>query len=169
MMINSGTSLIAIFKSRQEVMKAVDQLSEVELVEISRTAVVARSPNGNTVVVGSHLTPEEAGLVGGIAGALILALWTTQVGLFDLTNLATLVILIIAAAFGGFVGRLIGRSITNMVTFGSRHPEVEAAAEHLKLGQAALIVEVETPEALHQLRQELAHFNAEVLEHPAQP
>lgn len=169
MMIHSGTSLIAIFKSRQEVMNAVDQLTAVDLVEISRTAVVARSQNGNTVVVGSHLTPEEAGLVGGLVGALILALWTTQVGLFDLNNLGTLVVLFIAAAFGAFVGRLIGRSITSMVTFGSHHPQVETAAEHLKLGQVALIVEVESPEALNQLRQELAHFNAEVLEHPAQP
>ncbi|MBI5931473.1 MAG: hypothetical protein HY862_19345 [Chloroflexi bacterium] len=167
-MLNSETSLIAIFKSRQEVMHAVDQLTEVDLMEISRTAVVARDKNGSTVVVGSHLTPEEAGFIGGLAGALILAFWTNQIGFFDSAHLFTFVILLLAALLGALMGYLIGRSIASAVSFGSRHPQVEAAAEHLKFGEAALIVEVETPEALNQLRRELEHFDAEVLEHPTQ-
>ncbi len=165
MMYHSGTSLIAIFKSRQAVMHAVDQLTETDLVEISRTAVVARDKNGSTIVVGSHLTPEEAGLIGGIAGALILAFWTNQVGFFDSAQLFTFVILLVTMILGALMGRLIARSIASAMTFGSRHPEVETAAGHLKQGQAALIVEVESPEDLTQLRRELEHFDAEVLEH----
>lgn len=163
-MLHSGTSLIAIFKSRQEVMHAVDQLTEVELVEISRTAVVARDSHGSTIVVGSHLTPEEAGFIGGIAGAFILAFWANQIGLLASAQLSNFIILLLTTILGAFLGWVIARLMTSAVTFGTRHPEVETAAEHLQRGEVALIVEVESPEALSLLRRELEHLHAQVLE-----
>jgi uncharacterized membrane protein len=162
-MFELGQSVVAIFKSRQDVIEAVDYLSEVELVDIGRTAVVARSKNGETVLLNHHVAPDEAGLMGGALGALIVVAWMTQLSVLALPGMAAVVTFAIGALIGGLVGRQVGRSIANPVAFSAKHPQIEDVAECLEHGEVALIVEVDSLEAGDQLRSQLELLEAKIL------
>jgi uncharacterized membrane protein len=162
-----GPSLIAIFPSRREVINAVDQLSKLKLADIGRAAVVARSKGGKTVLIGDHLAPGSAGLAGGTLGVLLLTLWMTQLGALSLPGIVATLFLGGAALLGGLLGRQIGRFIANMVAFGLGNRQIKALAERLSFGEAALIIEVDSLEALRQLRMALEHLHAEFVEYMA--
>ena len=158
------TTLIAFFESRQAVIDAVKQLSKMELVDISRAAVVAKAESGDTVLVDNKIKPLEGRRAGMRLGALMTALGVAQLGAFALPGIGPIVALGAGALMGGLVGGATGQFAATLIRFGFRKDQIDALSEHLNAGEIALIIHMEDPDQIPQLRAELHNFTAEILE-----
>lgn len=154
-MTDAIRTLIAIFDSRQKLVEAVDKLVELDLINIGRTAVIAKAADGETIVVNRAITQDEAGFAGGTFGAALTALGLTIVGG------AGLVVAIGAGLLvGGLIGRQTGRFAANLMHFGFHEEQLKQFEYYLKEGQAALVIEVDTEQAVGHINDALTKLDA---------
>jgi uncharacterized membrane protein len=157
-------TLVAVFPSRQVLISAVDHLANADSLSIERTAVVAKAIDGETVVVDNHINPNEAGIAGGTLGAAVGVLGMTQLGALLIPGVGPIVSIGAGVLFGGFLGRKTGRLAVHMMNPGFNQDQIEGLAKHLKDGEAALLVAVETEQALSKVQHELSTFTEVRLE-----
>ena len=157
-------TLVAIFENRQTLLEALDHLVDIDLIKIGRTAVIAKAKDGETVVVDNQMTTNEAGLAGGTFGAALGALGITQFGALVLSGVGPIFALGAGALLGGLIGRQTGRLAAHFLNLGFTEEQVDGLAQSLELGQAALVVEVDTEQAFSKLKQELFQLNAQTIE-----
>ncbi|HLA45923.1 MAG TPA: hypothetical protein VJZ27_20915 [Aggregatilineales bacterium] len=162
--MDNPTTLIAFFESRQTVIDAVNQLAKMELVDISKAAVVARAESGETVLVDNKVKPLEGRRAGMRLGAVMTALGFAQLGAFALPGIGPIIAIVAGALMGGLVGGATGQFAATLISFGFRKDQIDALSEHLNASEIALIIHLEDPDQIPQLRAELHNFTAEILE-----
>lgn len=158
------TVIIAIFENRNAVAQALDHLNGANITDVERATVVVKAESGETVVIDDRLHPDEAHKTGMRAGALMTALGIAQMGALALPGIGPVIVLGAGAIFGGLVGGATGRFASTLVNFGFRPEQIDALAEHLVKGEAALIIEIEKRDDLPQLRKELDRLGADIIE-----
>ena len=155
-------TIVAVFESRKSLIEAVDKLAENELLNIERTAVVAKAKDGETVVVDNHVSPDEAGIAGGTLGAAMAVLGMTQLGALVIPGVGPFVSIGAGVLLGGMIGRQTGRIAANMLNQSFDEEQLQMLSDTLHRGQAALIVEADTEQALAKVRQALSKLNTEI-------
>lgn len=159
------TLVVAVFPSRNILVKALNHLIDMEVFTIKRAAIVAKAKSGETVVIGEEITPDEGGIAGGTLGAAIAALGLVQWGALALPGVGPIIALGAGALVGGLVGRATGRFAANLLDAGFKDEQIAGLADQLEAGHPALVLELDTSEdALPQLRQELRALAAELVE-----
>lgn len=155
-------TIVAVFESRKALIEVVDKLAEAELLNIERTAVVAKAKDGETVVVDNHLSPNEAGIAGGTLGAATAVLGMTQFGALVIPGVGPIVSIGAGVLLASMIGRQTGRFAANMLNHGFDEEQIERLAHSLHIGQAALIVEADTEQALAKIRHALDKLDMEI-------
>lgn len=159
------TTIIAVFKSRKAVLEALDKLVALDLVDVNAAAVIARAPQGHTVVIDHTLTPREAGFMGGFFGALLGALSMIQLGgALDLPEMGPLLAIIASVVLGALVGRQTGRVAVHLITHNFEPEQIESLAKRLKPGETALLIEIDSPQTYSNLQHALNSLKAEVID-----
>lgn len=158
----SRRTMIAVFESRKALIAAVDELAEADLLNIERTAVVAKAKDGETVVVDNHISPNEAGIAGGTLGAAMTVLGMTQLGALVIPGVGPLVSIGAGVLLGGMIGRQTGRIAANMLNQSFDEQQLQMLSDSLNKGQAALIVEADTEQALAKVRQALTKLETQI-------
>jgi uncharacterized membrane protein len=156
--------VIAIFRSRETVLQAIDRLAEVELVDIHKVAVVSKAANGETTLVDNELRPIEAFRAGMGVGALMTALGVAQLGAFSLPGIGPIVAIGAGALFGGLIGGATGQFAAVLMGFGFDSTQVDRLAEHLNSDEVALLIQTDNVDKLPQLRAELDNLDAQIIE-----
>lgn len=157
--------IVAIFPSRQALMRALDHLNEVETIDLKRAAIVARAKNGETVILDDDLSPDEGGIAGGTLGAAMGLFGMVQLGALALPGVGAIIALGTGVLVGGLLGNMTGRFAANLLDMGFRNEQVEALSDKLQAGHPALVLEVEDAETmLQQVRIELQDYQAELIE-----
>ena len=157
--------IVAVFPSRKMLTKALDHLTEVTDLEIQHAAIVAKARNGEVVVLGDDLGPDEGGITGGTLGAAIAALGMVQFGALALPGIGAIIAVGAGALVGGLLGRMTGRFAANLLDSGFRAEEVELLAARLQSGHPALVLEVVNPaESLQLIRMALSSYRVELVE-----
>lgn len=157
--------IVAVFPSRRMLTKALDHIVEISELEIKHAAIVAKARNGEVVVLGDELGPDEAGITGGTLGAGIAALGMVQFGALALPGIGAIIAVGAGALVGGVLGRMTGRFAANLLESGYRSEEVEVLSAKLQSGHPALLLEVVNPvAALPRIRTELSAYRAELVE-----
>lgn len=156
-------TLVAIFQSRQDLIEAVDQLVELELINVGRTAVIARAADGETVIVNNTISPNEAGVAGGTLGVLMGVLGVTQLGLAILPGVGPILSIGAGALVGGLLGRQTGRFAAHLLNLGFSEEQVEGLANRLQQGQAALVIEVSTEQDYGKIETTLRNLQADFI------
>jgi uncharacterized membrane protein len=157
--------IVAIFPSRRMLTKALDHLVEIKDFEIQHAAIVAKARNGEVVVLGDELGPDEGGITGGTLGAAMAALGMVQFGALALPGIGAVIAVGAGALVGGLLGRMTGRFAANLLESGFRKEEIERLAVRLQSGHPALVLEVkDLVDILPRIRQELIAYRAELVE-----
>jgi len=157
--------IVAIFPSRDILLKALDHLMERDFLHIERAAVVAKAKSGEVVMLDDDISADEGGIAGGTLGAAMTALGLVQLGALALPGVGAIIALGTGALVGGLVGRMTGRFAANLLDFGFKNEQVQALAQELQAGHPALVLELKKdPDILLRLRDELKPFNAELVE-----
>jgi len=157
--------IVAIFRSRKMLTKALDHLVEIEDLEIQHAAIVAKARNGEVMILGDDLGPDEGGITGGTLGAAIAALGMVQFGALALPGIGAIIAVGAGALVGGLLGRMTGRFAANLIESGFRIEEVETLSARLQSGHPALVLEVkDILMALPRIREELISYRAELVE-----
>jgi uncharacterized membrane protein len=150
-----STTMIAVFASRQQVIDAVNSLGALELVDVSRAAVVAKADTGKMIIVDNLITPQEGRNAGMGFGALMTALGIAHIGALALPGIGPLIAIGASALVGGLVGGATGQFAAVLINFGFQKDQVQALADHLENGEAALILELDERDHLAQIHAEL--------------
>ncbi len=157
--------IVAIFPSRRMLTKALDHLVEIKDFEIQHAAIVAKARNGEVVVLGDELGPDEGGITGGTLGAAMAALGMVQFGALALPGIGAVIAVGAGALVGGLLGRMTGRFAANLLDSGFRKEEIERLAVRLQSGHPALVLEVkDLIDVLPRIREELTTYRAELVE-----
>lgn len=157
--------IVAIFPSRDILIRALDHVMQMEGLEIQRAAIVARAKSGETVILDDDLSPDEGGIAGGTLGAAMTALGLVQLGALALPGVGPIIALGAGALVGGLVGRATGRFAANLLDFGFKNEQIEALAQQLEAGHPALVLELkEAAGMLDTLRKALKPYRAELVE-----
>lgn len=157
--------IVAVFPSRRMLTKALDHLVEIAELQIQHAAIVAKARNGEVVVLGDQLGPDEAGITGGTLGAGIAALGMVQFGALALPGIGAIIAVGAGALVGALLGRMTGRFAANLLESGYHSEEVEALSAKLQAGHPALVLEVADPAvALPRIREALSSFRVELVE-----
>src|SRR5260221_7306861 len=146
--------VIAVFPSRKTIIHAIDDLIQRQNVDISQAAIVAKATNGDTVVVGDNLRPEEGGLAGGTFGATLGILGLVNLGVLTLPGIGLVLVAIsLGAAAGGLIGMATGRLAVSRFTHSSiPEPVMSILSDMLSQGEAALILSVDSDEDAEALK-----------------
>ncbi len=155
-------TMIAVFESRKALIAAVDELAEADLLNIERTAVVAKAKDGETVVVDNHISPNEAGIAGGTLGAAMTVLGMTQLGALIIPGVGHIVSIGAGVLLGSVIGRQTGRLAANMLNQSFDEDQLQTLSDSLNKGQAALIVEADTEQSLAKVRQALGKLDTQI-------
>ena len=157
--------IVVIFPSRRALTRALDHLTETEVIDVKRAAVVAKASSGEIVILDDDLSPNEGGIAGGTLGAAMAALGMVQLGALALPGVGTVIALGASALVGGLLGRMTGRFAANLLDFGYKNEQIEGLSERLQEGHPALVLELEAAaQSLIKLREELKPFRAELIE-----
>lgn len=163
--MGNTTLIVAVFPSRNILVKALKHLMERDDFPIKRAAIVAKAKSGETVILGEEITPDEGGIAGGTLGAAIAALGLVQWGALALPGVGPIIALGAGALVGGLVGRATGRFAANLLDAGFKDEQIVGLADHLEAGHPALVLEMELAEPdLPPLRQVLRSLAAELVE-----
>jgi uncharacterized membrane protein len=157
--------IVAIFPSRNLLVRALDPVMNHPGVKIKKAAVVAKAKSGETVVLDDGLGPDEGGVAGGTLGAAMTALGLVQLGALALPGVGPVIALGAGALVGGLVGRATGRFASNLIDSGFKNEQIDLLAQSLEAGHPALVLEIENDkEALEILRAALKDYQAELVE-----
>lgn len=163
--MSRGGIVVAVFPSRDILVRALDHVMKLNTLEIKRAAIVAKAKSGETVVIDDDLTPDEGGVAGGTLGVAMTTLGLVQLGALALPGVGPIIALGAGALVGGLVGRATGRFAANLLDFGYRNEQIQALAQMLEEGHPALVLEVDQLDnRLALLREELKGFKAELVE-----
>lgn len=158
--------VVAVFPTRVILTKALDYLMQLDDLEFTHAAIVAKARDGEIVVLGDDLSADEGGIAGGTLGAAMAALGLVQLGALALPGVGPIIALGAGALVGGLVGRMTGRFAANLLDSGYRNDQIDKLANQLQSGHPALVLEVENAsEILPRLRDELRPYHAELVEH----
>lgn len=157
--------IVAVFPSRSVLTKALDYLMDSKDFSIDHAAIVAKADDGEIVVLDDAIGPDEGGIAGGTLGAAMAALGLAQLGALALPGIGAVIALGAGALVGGLVGQMTGRFAANLLDSGFRSEQIDALAQQLQTGHAALVMQVKNPQtALPRLREELKPYRAELVE-----
>lgn len=157
--------IVAVFPSRRVLVKALDHVMQLQDIDFIHAAIVARARDGEIVILGDELTPDEGGIAGGTLGAAISALGMVQLGALALPGVGPIIAVGAGALVGGLVGRMTGRFAANLLESGFRLEQVEGLTRRLQSGHPALVLEVPDAHAvLDRLREEMKAFQVELVE-----
>lgn len=160
-----ATELVtAIFARREVLSRALDHLSNLPDLKLYRAVVIAKTKTDRTIVVDDEIRGEEAGIFGGIAGAVIgaIGLGVTMYNAAATDLLVELGAILAGAIGGGVIGFIVGRVVSLLVDNRKRSVQFDALAERLNTEQAALVMEIDfTPKLLDRLRKELESYRPE--------
>lgn len=153
----------AVFAKREVLTRALDHLSNLSDLKLYRATVVAKTKTDRTIVVDDEIRGEEAGIFGGIAGAVVgaIALGVTAYGaggdlLFEVGAILAGVI------GGGLLGFIIGRVVSVLIGSRQRSAQLDLLADRLNTEQAALVMELDfTPKLIDRLKKELESYHPE--------
>lgn len=153
----------AIFAKREVLTRALDHLSNLSDLKMYRATVVAKTKTDRTIVVDDEIRGEEAGIFGGIAGAVIGAIALGVTAYSANSELLFEVGAIIAGAIiGALIGFIIGRVVSILIGTRQRNVQLDALAEKLNTEQAALVMELDfTPKLIDRLKKELEAYHPE--------
>jgi len=158
-------TIVCVFPSRKILMRALDYLSEQQLVSIEQMAIVARNPQGETIILDDDLGRHEGGWVGTIMGAGLAFVGVVALGVFTLSFFQSLIVIATSILIGGVIGTIIGQTVSTMIQNRFPKEQVQALAEHLTSGHPALVLRINNAEeSLNVLRDELKAFRAERIE-----
>jgi uncharacterized membrane protein len=158
--------IVAIFPSRKMLTKALDHLVEIKELEIRHAAIVAKARNGEVMVLNDDVGPDEGGITGGTLGAAIAALGMVQFGALAIPGIGAIIAVGAGALVGGLLGRMTGRFAANLIDSGFRIEDVDTLSARLQSGHPALVLDLKNSLAvLPRVREELASFRAELVEH----
>src|SRR5262245_50728261 len=140
--------VIAVYPSRDTLIHAIDDLIQRENVDVSRAAIVAKALNGETVVVGDKIRPDEGGRAGGTFGATLGILGLVNLGVLTLPGIGMVLVAIsLGAAAGGLVGMATGRlAAAKLIDPGIPEPVMSILSQLLTQGEAALLLSVDNEE-----------------------
>lgn len=160
-------TVVAMFPSRNLLTKALDHISDLQDIEVLRAAIIAKAVSGQTIVIDDDITASEAGIAGGLLGAVIMIVGALQFGVLASAWPVTVAALLLALVLGGGLGLVTGRFAKGMMS--SRHAFVKAAQEQVEMlgqvdtGRLALILQVKNESnVLARLRDELMRYKAEI-------
>jgi uncharacterized membrane protein len=157
--------IVAVFPSRDVLLKALDEVTQLTELDILRVAIVAKAKSGELVLLGDDISPDEGGVAGSALGAALTVFGLVQLGAFALPGVGPVIALGTGALIGGLIGRQTGRFAATMVDFGFRKEQIKDLALQLQEGHPALILEVQSfTDALNTLRTKLKPFRAELVE-----
>jgi len=160
-----GDMIVAVFPSRRVLVKALDHIQQIRDFDFIHAAIVARAKDGEIVVLGDNLSPDEGGVAGGTLGAAMAAFGLAQLGALALPGVGPIIALGAGALVGGLVGGVTGRFAVNLIESGFYPEQVEGLAHKLQAGHPALVLEVDNAREIYErLKQELAPFRAELIE-----
>jgi uncharacterized membrane protein len=163
--MSSYELIVAIFPSRSLLTRAVDYLMGLEDLKIHRAAIVAKAASGETIILGDDISPDEGGIAGGTLGAAMTALGLAQLGALALPGVGAIIAIGAGVLVGGLVGGATGRFAANLIESGFKSSQIQELAGQLRAGHPALIMEItDKPDLLHQIRQELKPYRAELVE-----
>lgn len=153
--------VIAVFPSRNALIHAIDDLIQRGSVDINHAAIVAKAANGETVVVGDKIRPDEGGLAGGTFGATLGILGLVNLGVLALPGIGLVLTAIsLGAAAGGLVGMATGRLAAAKLTDpGIPEPVMGILSDLLAQGDAALILSVDNIEDAEALQRAVKVMN----------
>lgn len=153
--------VIAVFPSRDTLIHAIDDLIQRRNVDVSQAAIVAKASNGETVVVGDKIRPDEGGFAGGTFGATLGILGLVNLGVLSLPGIGLVLVAIsLGAAAGGLVGMATGRFAASKLNDpGIPEPVMSILAELLSQGEAALLLSVDSEEHAESLQRAVKVMN----------
>lgn len=159
------TTVIAIFPSRKDVIKALEHLAGLQLVEMGKAAVVAKAATGELIVVNNDdIQPSEGRKAGGGLGALMTALGVAHFGALVLPGIGPILAIGAGAIFGGLVGGVTGQLAAVLLRAGFKNEQIDSLAGHLKTNEVALVLQLQERDSLPQLRSEFHKMKVQVLE-----
>ncbi len=163
----STTHQVAVlaFPSQTVLTKALDRMAGLDYVHIRRGAIVAKTEQGESIVLEENITPDEGGLAGGTVGAAVSALGIIPFGALALPALGSLIALGTAAVVGGFIGRLAGRFAAQRVKFGFKNEQLHQLIDQLQAGTLALVLDLRHGDTiLSRLHDDLRPYHFEVIQ-----
>jgi hypothetical protein len=159
----SGELIIAVFKSRSILTKAIDHIMQLEDLGVVHATIVARASDGRVVFLNDDLGTAEGSFIGGALGITVSALGVAQMGALTLPGIGPVVALGLGALFGGVVGGFTGSVAVKLMQ--SPDEQLALLARSLQTGHAALVLEVEeAQDTFARVREELQNFRAEVID-----
>lgn len=157
--------IVAVFPTRRILIKALDHIMQLEDLDFIHAAIVTRARDGEIVVIGDEISPDEGGVAGGTLGAGISLLGMVQLGALALPGVGPIIALGAGALVGSFVGGMTGRIATQFIESGLRVEQLEGLSEHLHDRNSALVLEVANArEIIDRLRHEFAAYQASFVE-----
>ncbi|MBZ0292329.1 MAG: hypothetical protein K8L99_07150 [Anaerolineae bacterium] len=161
----SGETIVAVFPSRAILTKALDRITELEVLNIQHAAIVAKAHDGEIVVIDDDISANEGAITGGTLGAAMTALGLVQMGALALPGIGPIIALGTGLLAGGLVGGLTGRLAAQVMDFEYKNYPMKTMAEQLQAGHPALVLQVGNEEDMMPLLQsELKAYRVEVLE-----
>ena len=157
--------IVAVFPSRRILIKALDHIIQLEDLEYVHAAIVTRARDGEIVVLGDEISPDEGGVAGGTLGAAISLLGMVQLGALALPGVGPIIALGAGALVGSLVGGVTGRFATQFIESGLRLEQLEGLSPYLHDRNSALVLEVQdSRDVVERLRVEFKAFQAETVE-----
>lgn len=157
--------IVAVFPSRQILLKALDHLLEDVALDIRKAAVVVKSATGDILVLNDDLGGEDGAIIGGLVGAVTMSLGLGTLGMLALPGSNSLIALSFSAIIGGIIGWLVGQFVSNTFQFGFDRSYVDAIAGKLQEGTTALMIRVEDrADLLPKLQAELEPYKVLLVE-----
>lgn len=158
--------VVAVFPSRKKLLRALDHLMEQSVVDIQRASVVSRAENGETIVMGDDLSPDEGGIAGSVLGAAIGVLGMAQLGALTLPGIGPIIVLGTGILLGGVLGRMTGRFAADIFDFSLTDDLLDLFTQQLQSGHSALVLQLceDHTKSLPTLQDVLKPFGVEFIE-----
>ncbi|RMF76862.1 MAG: hypothetical protein D6737_19370 [Chloroflexi bacterium] len=156
-----GEIVVAVFPSRKILIKALDRMTELDYIQIKRSAIIAKAHDGAVVILDDDISADEGGVAGGLLGAALTALGLVQLGVLSLPVPQLLIALVVGIGIGGLIGRAVGRVSAHLLDFGFKNEQVEALAHKLQVGRPALVLELQNDRSvIERLQTDMKPFQA---------
>lgn len=162
----TSQTVVAMFPSRSLLTKALDHITHLTDIEVQRAAIIAKAASGRTIVIDDGITADEAGVAGGLLGAVLMLLGAVQFGTLDLPAAAAAALLLFSVLSGGLLGAIVGRLAQRL--FASRslvrtaRVQIEAFAAQVEAGSLALVLQVKDDlNVLLRLHDELQRYKVQ--------
>ncbi len=162
--------IVAVFPSRSILIKALDYIQELDLVDLEHASVVMKSEDGRVVFMDDNLGAAEGGLLGSGLGSLLMLGGVGLLGAFSLPTLYMVLTLLVAIGIGAGIGNLVGRFVAGSLTINlnfktdDANRAINAIGDRLQSGHHALLLTVkDTAALLPRLRDDLRGYRAELV------